>query len=86
MNSIFALCPGLVTLATFATYVYTADPGTENLLTAEKAFACIAIIAIIRVPMFQWPHFVIETVRLFVSVKRIDDFLVRAPDISTVFR
>ncbi len=73
MNVVFTVCPALVTFTTFATYV-ALDP-VNNILTAEKAFACIAIIAILRGPMFMFPHAVVGAIRLSVSVRRINEYL-----------
>ncbi len=38
-------------------------------------FSCIAIFNIIRIPMYLLPHAITETVKLKVSIKRIDKFI-----------
>lgn len=69
----YTAAPLLVTLATFACYLFI-DP-VNNVLTAEKVFGTVAIFNVVRTPMNQFPQFVMESVKLFVSVKRIDRFL-----------
>ena len=69
----------VVTLATFATYV-TIDP-INNTITAEKIFGTVALFNVVRIPMNQFPRIVMETVKLMVSIKRIDRFL-SCPDLE----
>ena len=45
------------------------------MLTAEKVFGTVAVFNVVRIPMNQFPRFLIESVKLFVSLRRIDDFL-----------
>ena len=73
MSVTFSVCVSLVTLVSFATYVWI-DPA-ENVLTAEKIFACLAIFNLIRIPMFLFPTFFMETIKLLISTKRINEFL-----------
>ena len=73
MSVTFSACSSLVTLVSFACYVWI-DPA-ENVLTAEKVFACLAIFNIIRIPMFLLPAFFMETIKLVISCKRINAFL-----------
>ena len=73
MNVTFSTVPLLVTLSTFAVYIYL-DP-ENNILTAEKVFSCIAIFNILRIPLFMFPMFFMETIKLFVSLQRITSFL-----------
>ena len=64
--------PLLVTLITFTIYVLSDQ---NNVLTAEKVFATVAVFNVVRIPMNQFPRFLMESVKLFVSLRRIDDFL-----------
>ena len=45
------------------------------MLTAEKVFGTVAVFNVVRIPMNQFPRFLMESVKLFVSLRRIDDFL-----------
>ena len=72
MNVTFSTVPLFVTLSTFAVYIYT-DP-VNHILTAEKVFSCIAIFNILRIPLFLFPMFFMESVKLLVSLKRIRAF------------
>ena len=47
----------------------------NNVLTAEKVFGTVAVFNVVRIPMNQFPRFLMESVKLFVSLRRIDDFL-----------
>ena len=62
-----ASTPILTTLAVLSTYVMQ-DHGGE--LSAEKIFVSIAYFNIIRLPMVMFPWAVIETSKLYVSLKR----------------
>ena len=73
MNVTFSTVPLLVTLCTFSVYIYS-DP-VNHVLTAEKVFSCIAIFNILRIPLFMFPMFFMESVKLLVSLKRIRSFL-----------
>ena len=64
--------PLLVTLLTFTIYVFVDE---NNVLTAEKVFGTVAVFNVVRIPMNQFPRFLMESVKLFVSLRRIDDFL-----------
>ena len=64
--------PLLVTLVTFTIYVFADE---NNVLTAEKVFGTVAVFNVVRIPMNQFPRFLMESVKLFVSLRRIDDFL-----------
>jgi len=64
--------PLVVTLVTFTIYVFSDD---KNVLTAEKVFGTVALFNVVRIPMNQFPRFLMEAVKLFVSLRRIDDFL-----------
>ena len=73
MNVTFSTVPLLVTLSTFGVYIFL-DP-VNNILTAEKVFSCIAIFNILRIPLFMFPMFFMEAIKLLVSLKRITAFL-----------
>lgn len=47
------LCsPFLVSIVTFVTYIYTGD---DHILTAEKAFVCLTLFDIIKIPLSMLP-------------------------------
>ena len=69
----YTAAPLVVTLASFICYVYI-DP-VNNILTAEKVFGTVAIFNVVRIPMNQFPRFLMESVKLLVSVRRIDKYL-----------
>ena len=53
MNVTFTTTPLLVTLAIFTTYIHL-DP-VGNTIEADKVFAVLSIVNIIRTPMFFTP-------------------------------
>lgn len=63
-----------VGIATFATYVLLSD---SNILTAEKAFVCLALFNLLRGPLVSFPNMInsIVEVSLQLSVKAIYDVL-----------
>ena len=71
--------PLVVTIATFIVYIYS-DP--NNVLTAEKVFGTVAVFNVVRIPMNPFPRFLMESVKLFVSLRRIDSFL-NSDDLSS---
>ena len=72
LQSTHIICPLLVTFVTLVAYIFM-NPG--ELITAEKIFACMAIVKAIQIPMVLMPKFFMETVKLAVSIKRINKFL-----------
>ena len=82
LNVTFTIVPLLVTLATFAVYIYT-DP-ENNKLSAEKVFSCIAIYNVLRTPLYMFPMYFMETARLMVSVRRLSQFL-DSPEIDSEY-
>ena len=80
LNVTFTIVPLLVSLATFTVYIYT-DP-ENHILSAEKVFSCIAIFNVLRIPLFMFPMFFMETVKLYVSLKRLSKFL-DSPEMDT---
>ena len=73
LNVCFTVTPLLVTLTTLGVYVYL-DP-VNNILTAEKVFSCIAIFNVLRMPLTLFPMTFMETIKLIISLKRINSFL-----------
>lgn len=68
----YTAAPLIVTLSTFACYVSLDE---NNILTAEKVFGTVSIFNVVRIPMNQFPNFVMESVKLYVSLRRIEKFL-----------
>ncbi|KAG1674091.1 Multidrug resistance-associated protein 1 [Nymphon striatum] len=64
--------PILISLASFATYVYI---DKNNVLTPNVAFVSIALFNLIKVPMMLFPVAFSSIVEARVSIKRIDKFL-----------
>ena len=73
LTSSFTITPVIVSLLSFGTYV-AIDP-TNNVLTADKVFVCISLMNIIRLPLLMFPYALIETLKLVLSLKRIEKFL-----------
>jgi ABC-type multidrug transport system fused ATPase/permease subunit len=73
VNLTFASVPFLMTLATFLTFVYS-DP-VNNVLTADLIFVSLSLFNLIRTPLTLFPLALMDTIKLFVSVRRIHDFL-----------
>ena len=73
LNVTFTVVPLAVTLGTFSVYIYS-DP-VNNVLTVEKVFSCIAIFNVLRIPLFMFPLFFNEAIKLMVSLRRISKFL-----------
>ena len=73
LNFTFACSPFLVTVAIFALYV-ALDP-IGHVLTAEKIFVTISLFNLIRIPLILFPFSIFETIKLFVSINRINKFL-----------
>ena len=73
LNFTFACSPFLVTVAIFAVYV-ALDP-IGHVLTAEKIFVTISLFNLIRIPLILFPFSIFETIKLFVSINRINKFL-----------
>ncbi|KAG1670803.1 Multidrug resistance-associated protein 1 [Nymphon striatum] len=64
--------PTLISLASFATYVYI---DKNNVLTPNVAFVSIALFNLIKVPMMLFPAAFSTIVEARVSINRIDNFL-----------
>ena len=73
LTSSFTITPVIVSILSFGTYV-AIDP-TNNVLTADKVFVCISLMNIIRLPLLMFPYALIETLKLVLSLKRIEKFL-----------
>lgn len=50
-----------VSLVTFFTYVYTGD---DHILTAEKAFVCLTLFDIIRMPLAMLPLLIVYMIEV----------------------
>ena len=73
LNVTFTVVPLAVTLGTFSVYIHS-DP-ENHVLTVEKVFSCIAIFNVLRVPLFLFPLFFNDAIKLMVSLRRISKFL-----------
>ncbi|KAG4066137.1 hypothetical protein HA402_010339 [Bradysia odoriphaga] len=74
-TSFLWLCaPFLVSIVTFVTYIYTGD---DHVLTAEKAFVCLTLFNIIKLPLSMLPLTIAQITQARVSIRRIDEFLNR---------
>ena len=71
-NFVFGSAPVLVTFVNFAVYVST---DSSNVLTPEKAFVCLTLFSILRLPINLLQNILSEIFRLNVSIKRINSFL-----------
>ena len=72
VNLTFASVPFLMTLATFLAFIYS---NPDNQLTADLIFVSLSLFNLIRTPLTLFPLALMDTIKLFVSVKRIKDFL-----------
>ena len=72
-NFTFACSPFLVTVMVFILYVYT-DP-INHILDANKIFVSISIFGIMRLPLTLLPWAFTESVKVYVSLKRINKYL-----------
>ena len=71
-NFTFSCAPFFVTVAVFGIYALT---NPQDPLTAEKIFVSITLFGLIRVPLIMLPFAVIDTVKMMVSIRRLDAFL-----------
>ncbi|KAL5244983.1 hypothetical protein ACI65C_012393 [Semiaphis heraclei] len=69
---IWSCAPFLVSLVTFATYVFSDD---NHVLDAETAFVSLSLFTILRFPLTMLPTLVSNLVQSNVSVKRINKFM-----------
>ncbi|XP_067009700.2 multidrug resistance-associated protein 1 isoform X3 [Anabrus simplex] len=69
---VWSCAPFLVSIATFATYVLVDE---NNVLDAEKAFVCLTLFNIIRMPMSMLPMLIVSIVQASVSVKRMNKYM-----------
>eukprot|EP00095_Tigriopus_kingsejongensis_P012175 snap_masked-scaffold1304_size49437-processed-gene-0.4 protein:Tk12175 transcript:snap_masked-scaffold1304_size49437-processed-gene-0.4-mRNA-1 annotation:"multidrug resistance-associated protein 1 isoform x3" len=72
INFSYCSSPILVTIGVFGIYV-AMDP--THVLTADKIFVAIALFNLMRSPLVSFPFTLIESVKVFVSLKRINEFL-----------
>ncbi|XP_055295954.1 multidrug resistance-associated protein 1 isoform X1 [Sitodiplosis mosellana] len=69
---IWSCAPFLVSLVTFIAYVYSGD---DHILTAERAFVCLTLFDIIRMPLAMLPLLIVYMIETSVSVNRINKFM-----------
>lgn len=69
---IWSCAPFLVSLVSFATYVYVDD---SHVLTSKKAFVSLSLFNILRFPLSMLPMMISNIVQTTVSVKRINIFM-----------
>ncbi|XP_062546105.1 multidrug resistance-associated protein 1 isoform X8 [Armigeres subalbatus] len=69
---IWSCAPFLVSLITFAVYVLSDE---KNVLTPVKAFVCLTLFDILKLPLVLLPMLIVYMVETSVSVKRINKFL-----------
>jgi ATP-binding cassette subfamily C (CFTR/MRP) protein 1 len=74
LTSSFTITPVFVILAVFAVFV-AMDP-VNNILTADKVFVSIALMNLIRLPMIMFPYALMESVKLVISINRLNRFLI----------
>ena len=72
VNFYFISLPCLMTLASFVTFVYLSS---DNVLTAETVFVSVSLFNIMRTPITLLPSCLMDVIKLFVSVKRVNRFL-----------
>ncbi|XP_035914949.1 multidrug resistance-associated protein 1 isoform X2 [Anopheles stephensi] len=69
---IWSCAPFLVSIISFATYVLSDD---SHVLTPVKAFVCLTLFDILRMPLVLLPVLIVYAIQTSVSVKRINTFL-----------
>ncbi|XP_055613859.1 multidrug resistance-associated protein 1-like isoform X4 [Uranotaenia lowii] len=69
---IWSCAPFLVSLITFAVHVLSDE---KNVLTPVKAFVCLTLFDILKLPLVLLPMLIVYIVETSVSVKRINKFL-----------
>ncbi|CRL00438.1 CLUMA_CG013703, isoform B [Clunio marinus] len=69
---IWSCAPFLVSLVTFATYVMSSE---ENILTPTRAFVCLTLFDMIRMPLALLPLLIVYMIETSVSVTRINKFM-----------
>ena len=72
-NFTFACSPFLVTVVVFTLYT-TIDP-VNHVLDASKIFVSMSLFGLMRLPLTIFPWALTESIKLFVSLKRINKFL-----------
>lgn len=70
---LFSVGPVIVSLVSFAVFA-----AIGNVLTAEIAFTSLALFNVLRFPLIMLPQQIQGLVEARVSLKRINDFLVRS--------
>lgn len=70
-NGVFTLGPILITLVSFISFIYFA----KGELTVSVAFTSLTLFSMIRQPMAVLPIYLVQLSTVYVSVKRVQDFL-----------
>lgn len=70
-NGVFTLGPILITLVSFISFIYLA----KGELTVSVAFTSLTLFSMIRQPMAILPIYLVQLSTVYVSVKRVQDFL-----------
>ena len=73
-NFTFTCSPILITISAFSAYALSGH-GDGHVLTPQKVFVSIAYFNLIRVPLMLLPLTLREVIKMYVSLKRITDFL-----------
>ena len=73
-NFTFACSPFLVTVVVFTLYSLV-DPSHTHVLDAAKIFVSMSLFGLMRLPLTIFPWALTETIKLFVSLNRINKFL-----------
>ena len=68
----FAMVPFLMLLSIFLTFIYL---NSASKLSAEVVFTCLALLNTVRNPLMLFPMVLTDTIKVLVSISRINDFL-----------
>ncbi|CAG5116646.1 unnamed protein product, partial [Candidula unifasciata] len=71
---LWGMAPFLVGLFTFATYLLS---DRTNVLDPQKAFVCLALFNLLKVPLYYISTLLTYTVQINVSIQRLDNFLTK---------
>lgn len=69
---LFQTIPFFIALATFTCYLLVSE---ENQLDAQKAFVCLTLFDILRVPALTFPEMVSYCIQAAVSIRRMERYL-----------
>ncbi|BFZ12050.1 hypothetical protein BsWGS_15089 [Bradybaena similaris] len=71
---LWGMAPFLVGFLTFATYLLS---DRNNVLDPQKAFVCLSLFNLLKVPLYFISTLLTYTVQINVSIKRLDNFLTK---------